>query len=123
MKKESKQHVIRQKEIIMEFLRVIAARPSKRYPVFVWKIPSIFPGDILEIFNRWLGQSRFKDDNPFKKQRHFFRALYAGFDSYGINWHTKTSYQREKIYFSNLRLKENGCRLLMDIGARTYIGD
>lgn len=122
MKEKSKNTETRQ-EIIMEFLKVIAAKPSKRYPVFVWKITSIFPNDILAMFMFWLKQSRYQNYDLFKKSKYFFNALYECFDLFGLTWYVKTSYKREKIYFGNLRLKQNGCRLLMDIGARTYIGD
>ncbi len=33
--KEKSKNIPNQQEVIMEFLRVIAAKPSKRYPVFV----------------------------------------------------------------------------------------
>ncbi len=119
--KEKSKNTPHQQEVIMAFLRFIAAKPSKRYPVFVWKVPSIFPDDLAIMFDRWLSQSKYRDSCPFAKKKHFFQALYSGFDEIGLNWHIRVAYRREKIYFSNLRLKESGCRLLMDIGAKTYI--
>ena len=73
MKAKSK-NAPNQQEIIMAFLRVIAAKPSKRYPVFVWKVPSIFPDDLHIMFDRWLSQSKYRDSCPFAKKKHFFQA-------------------------------------------------
>ncbi|MDL2263674.1 hypothetical protein LJC31_03370 [Synergistaceae bacterium OttesenSCG-928-I11] len=111
-----------QRRAVAKFIKSTMARPRKRYPVVVWKISSMFPADLHAMFKRWQEGSDFRDVKLFKNETDFFDVLYRAFDAFELNWHIKTSYKREKVYFGNLRLKNRGCKLLMEIGAKTYIG-
>ena len=111
-----------QRAAISAFLKATTAKPGKRYPVFVWKIPSIFPADIYKMFVCWKERSDYQNVTLFKNKAVFLEWLFKEFDSLGLNWKRKTSYGREKIYFGNLRLKQYGCKLLMKIEAKTFLG-
>jgi hypothetical protein len=111
-----------QKTAVDEFMRYTMATPCKRYPVFVWKVSSIFPSDMSAMFKLWQTASKYKDIKLFESEAEFWNVLCEGFDSFGLNWHMKKAYGREKIYFGNLRLKWYACKLLMKVEGKTYLG-